>query len=271
MLPRQADVDPNSARVVLTPSKDKPGTATASLQYPGLPDGTMPDGPPVANSGGASPASAPGASTGGMFDFSAAFGNTAVNRRAHWRESGTEAIEEARRKGLPLLILFSHQSSPPAQQLDIALSNTPELNSDQPRFVPLRLDFYDRQTRESAYYSALRDRYKIRGYPVLLLALPDGTELTRHSGCTKEWRANVNHWLDDAAARAHSGIEAHRHRLEAQKYRLWKNKDGNEVFARLESQDANQLVFTTEWGETIRTFTNRLSAPDQERIAAKKF
>ena len=152
--------------------------------------------------------------------------------------------------------------------MDATLSNTPDLNRDDPRFVALRLDFYDKETSGSEFYRALRDRYKVRGYPMLIVALPDGTELTRQSGSNKDWKNNVNHWLDDAAHRAQSGIDLHRQKLSGKKFRLWKNKDGQEIFARLESQDANKLVFTNEWGQTIHTFSNRLSEEDQKRIEA---
>jgi hypothetical protein len=206
-----------------------------------------------------------------MFDFSRAFQNPAENRRAHWRHSGTDAIEEAKRSSLPLLIFFTHQSIDPAKAMAATLSNTKDLTDDNPRFIPLYLDYSDKTTAESDYYRSFMDRYKPRGYPVLVVTLPDGTELTRQTGVTKDWRTNVNHWLDDAASRVHSGMEAHRRRLEKFKFRYWKNKDGQEIFARLESQDANQLVFTNEWGEPIRTFVNRLSNEDQQRIAAKKF
>ena len=262
MMRRQPAKDPDSAEVMLNPSKD--GTSTASLRLPGLPA----PGPGGASmngmaAGAGSNQAAPG---GGMFDFSSAFSNPALNRRAHWQHSGAEAIDEAKRRGLPLLIFFSHQSSPPALEMETALSNTPDLTRDDPRFVALRLDFYDKDTSGSEYYRALRDRYKVRGYPVLIVALPDGTELTRQSGANKDWKNNANHWLDEAAHRAQSGIELHRQKLSGKKFRMWKNKDGQEIYARLESQDANKLVFTNEWGETIRTFTNRLSEEDQRRI-----
>lgn len=261
---RQPAKDPDSAEVVLNQSNDPNTPSTAHLRLPGVPE-AMPGSAPV--NGMAAGATSDGPSSGSsLFDFSSAFGNPGLNRNAHWNRSGSDAIDEAKRRGLPLLIFFSHHSSPPALEMETTLSNSADLTRDDPRFIAIRLDFYDKDTSGSEYYKSLRDRYKIRGYPVLLVALPDGTELKRQSGCSKDWKSNVNHWLDDAAHRAQSGIDLHRSRLASKKYRMWKNKDGQEVFARLESQDANKLVFTTEWGATIHTFTNRLSEEDRQRI-----
>jgi hypothetical protein len=267
-LRRQPAKDPDNAEVVVNPSNDPNVPSTASLRLPGIPD--APTGAAPVNGMATGTASSSAASGSSLFDFSSAFANPSQNRNAHWRRSGTDAIDEAKRRGLPLLIFFAHHSSPPALEMETALSNTADLTRDDPRFIALRMDFYDKDTADSEYYKSLRDRYKIRGYPVLIATLPDGTELKRQAGCNKDWKNNVNYWLDDAAHRAKSGIDAHRQRLAAKKYRLWKNKDGQEIFARLESQDANKLVFTGEWGQTIRTFTNRLSEEDRQRIESRQ-
>jgi hypothetical protein len=268
LLPRQPATDPDNAQITLNKSGDPFAPTTASLKLPGLASSST---PAEGGFAGTAPASGEGAAPGSLFDFSSAFQNPAQSRLAHWRRSGADAIQEARRTSLPLLILFTHESIDPAKEMEAALSNTPELASDTPRFIPLRLDFSDKTTADSDFYRSFQDRYKPRGYPVLILALPDGTELTRQTGCTKDMRTNINHWLDDAASRARSGLDLHRHKLESKKYRLWKNKDGHEIFARLESQDANQLTFTSEWGDPIHTFTNRLSQPDQALIESKQF
>lgn len=259
-------VDPSKAEVVLSQSTDPNVPQTASLRLPGAaaPDASGKLVLPGTDADGAE------AARGSLYDFASAFDNPGQNRLAHWRRSGADAIAEAKRKGLPLLIFFTHRSSNTAQDMDAALSSTAELTSDTPRFVPVRIDFSEKITETSDYYRSLRDRYKPRGFPVLILALPDGMELTRQTGCSKDWVTGAKRWLDDAASRAQSGVTLHRKHLEAQKYRLWKNSDGQEIFAKLESQDANKLVFTNEWGETIHTFVNRLSKADQERIESKQ-
>jgi hypothetical protein len=258
--------DPDAAQVKI--SKGANGARTANLELPG---GSRGGSAGYAPQPGA--AAGGGAASGGLFDFSSAFQNQSVNRLAHWRYSGMDAITEAKRTGMPLLMLFTNSGTgtKPAEIMDTAVSAAPDLTGDAPRFVPLRVDFYDKRVSDSAYYKALRDRYKVHGFPVLIVALPDGTELTRQSGCTEDWAKGVNRWMDDAAFRAKNGIDVHRKRLADQHYRLWKNGDGHEVFAHLESQDANKLVFTTEWGETIQTFTNRLSEADRKVIESKQF
>jgi hypothetical protein len=259
--------DPSEAQLKFNKGKGGAGPS-ANIELPGAnAQNTAGFARQTASAGGNGAAPA-----GSLFDFSSAFQNQYENKLAHWRRSAMDAIAEARRSGMPLLIYMteSAQRTNPTTLMENSVSATQELTGDSPRFIPLRIDFSDKRVAESDYYKALRDRYKPRGYPVLIVTLPDGTELTRQSGCTEDWAKNVNHWLDDAASRARSGIELHRRKLTAQNYRLWKNSDGHEVFARLDKVDANQLTFTTEWGETIKTFTNRLSDSDREYIESRR-
>jgi len=195
-----------------------------------------------------------------------------TSRIVNWRRSGSDAAAEARQLGIPLLIFFSNHATPTAAMLESMLNAAPEAASIGQHFIPLYIDFGDKDTRDSPYYRAMLDRYKPRGYPVLLVVLPDGSEVTRQSGYageTKlepEWRKRTLQVINAAVAQSDKAAAVRRKRLEQEGYRTWTNNQGKPVFAKLELLDANQATFTGEWGVTFRTFTNRLSDSDRAAI-----
>lgn len=263
----QSAPDPNNARVVVTPGQDPFTPTTVSLQLPGTAN--------PFSAAAAAPAMGDNtrATASPMFDFSSAFEGAGIHGRAiNWRRSGTEAALEARRAGRPLLIFFANHTSPTATLLETMLGTAVEAGETARQFVPLYIDYADKDTRDSKLYRGLGDRYRVRGYPVLLAALPDGTELMRQSGYageTKsepEWRKRTLQFLKAAAAQSDKAVATRRKRLESEGYRTWSSREGNPVFAKLVSLDANQAVFTTEWGESFRTFTNRLAESDRKRL-----
>lgn len=264
---RKPKPDGSNLQVVMQRSNDPFAPVTGSLQFPGA---STPPASGAADAVPGAPATAAAAGPAPMFDFSSAFSSGGVpSRAAGWQRSGSEAVTEARRSGRPLLILASHHQTPTAARLEQMLNTAPEARRIGDDFVALYVDYADRDTRESRYYRALQDRYRVRGYPVLIAALPDGTEVLRQSGyagdprAEAEWRRRTLQFIAAAAGQAAKAAAARRKRLETQGYRLWTAADGRPVFAKLESLDANQATFTGEWGETFRTFTSRLSEADR--------
>lgn len=243
--------DPSAPRI---PTLQSPGMAQAN---PSTATTSQPD------AGEASPA----------FDFSSAFsGGGMTSRIVNWRRSGSDAASEARGSGMPLLIFLSNHTTPTAAMLETMLNTAPDAAVIGQHFIPLYIDFADKETRDSLYYRALLDRYKPRGYPVLLIALPDGTEVARQNGYAGEtrtepdWRKRTLRFIESAVAQSDKAAAARRKRLEQQGYRTWTNVRGKPVFAKLDSLDANQATFTGEWGETFRTFTSRLSEQDRREL-----
>lgn len=209
----------------------------------------------------------------GLFDFSNVMQNQGAGAAGiAWQRSATVAAKEARLTGRPLLIYATHRSSKPALDMERTLMTAPEFRTlAQEGFVPLLVDYSDQDTSRSPLYRELKARLGIRGYPALIVTLPDSTEVTRLTGFKKE---QVQHHLEalrGAANRAEMlGVER-RKNLEAREgYRLWKNRDGKPVFAKLTALDANMGTFTGEWGESFKTFLTRLSEEDQAWIAERR-
>jgi hypothetical protein len=232
--------------------------------------------------GASTGSSAPGDATGigasqgteaGLFDFSNIMQNQGAGTAGvAWQRSATVAAKQARLTGMPLLFYATHRSSKPAQDMERTLMAAPAFRTlVQESFVPLLMDFSDPETTRSPLYRDLKARLSIRGYPVLIVTLPDSSEVSRLTGYKRESEKSCLESLQEATRRAARLGSERREKLEKKDgYRLWKNKDGKPVFAKLTALDANMGTFTTEWGESFKTFLTRLSAEDQSWIAERR-
>lgn len=240
----------------------------------------MQGGPDVQTRGGAALApGSTGTAEGGMFDFSGVVQTQAQNfGRVGWHSSVTTATQEARQKGKPLLILFTHQGSSSSRALENTLILTPEFRSlvDQ-NFVPLRINFGDSDTRQSSYYRDFKTRLEAKGYPTVVVTLADGTEVERLAGYNEKeggegtsYRKAYLGRLERAVQQCETAAAARRKSMEAQGFRYWSAKTGTPVFARLESLDANKASFIGEWGDSFDTFLNRLSDDDRAQIELRR-
>jgi len=214
----------------------------------------------------------PGTPEGGMYDFSGVVqtGATAPSR-VPWNRSAIDAAKKSRVTGKPLLILFTHLRSQPAQALENTLLLTPEFREmAEKEFVLLRIDYADEDTEDSDFYQDFKKRFKANGYPTIIVTAPDGTELSKISGYKSDWQARHLQSLKAAVISATRLKDKRRKSLEAEGYRNWKNKTGEPVFAKLTKLDANMGTFTGEWGESFNTFLTRLGDEDQEYIATRR-
>ncbi len=279
---------PYRARVAVAQAVAKtkrPKKQKATAPEKGL-RGLMNDGQAIASSGaagapgvGGMPGAPATSAEGGVFDFSNVV-QTQVQGfgRVGWHNSLTTAAQDARQTGKPILILFTHQGSSAAQALENTLILTPEFRSlVTEQYVPLRINYGDTDTRQSPFYRDFKTKLEARGFPTVVVTLPDGTEVERIAGYNQKTAGEEASYKKAYLQRLEKAVEeckratlARRQKLESQRYRMWTSKDGTQVFARLDSLDANMATFTTEWGEPFKTFLNRLSEEDQAQVAARR-
>lgn len=209
---------------------------------------------------------------GGLFDFSTVTQNSAHGAsRVAWKQSAAEAIDQARLAGKPLLVFFTSKHSASA----VAMEQTMVLTEDfrvlvEQHYIPLRVDFSDLDTQRSDFYNSFKERMKPRGYPTMLVILPDGAEVMRLTGYKTEYQESNIKRLQQAVEQSKKTVEQRRIKMTKEGYRLWTNKKDVEVFARLVRLDANMGTFTGEWGNTFTTFITRLSDKDQAWIEEQK-
>jgi len=188
-----------------------------------------------------------------------------------WERSAAEAIAKARRQNALLLTVAGHNGVDLSKEMESNFLRSPEFRSMvEEGFVLLQIDYGDSETSRSPYYKSFKERLKLRGFPTLLITFPNGHEILRLKGYSSESKGVYLGSIRDAKERAPKLAAARRKEMEPSGYRMWTGQKGAAVFAKLTQLDANKVVLTTEWGDTINTFSNRLSEEDQAWIEAHR-
>ncbi|MCG2842097.1 thioredoxin family protein [Sandaracinobacter sp. RS1-74] len=94
-----------------------------------------------------------------------------------WRDGDVaDAFQEAAEQGKPVLLYWGAVWCPPCNRLKAGLFKDPDFVARTRDFIPVYLD------GDSAGAQAWGERFKIKGYPTLIILRPDRTEVTRLSG-----------------------------------------------------------------------------------------
>ncbi|MFT4175116.1 MAG: thioredoxin family protein [Luteolibacter sp.] len=203
-----------------------------------------------------------------------------------WEESETVARRRAAREGKPILIWFTDSArSPLCKALSEELFSTNEFDKwAADHLVRLRVDtnvrrdepdlsLADSNTAESnrrAYVENLNKRYKILGYPGLVMLDSSGAVLARFRGYKRGegnylW-GQIKHNESAAAERYRSW----RAGLEKKGYREWKDRKDRKVFAKLKSYSKGQLVLVEPDGTVSQAKESIFSDQDREWIKEQK-
>ncbi len=189
-----------------------------------------------------------------------------------WWRSGADAIAKAQRTNRPLLMWMANSSAGALDRaLDDEVFSTEEFRKlMDDRLVGLKIDFGDRDVMASAYYRNLRERYKPRGAPTLILVLPDGTEETRYIGYRKN-KGTPKGWVQRLEAdvdQAEKSYERWMSSLRASGYREWHDKKGNAFFARALRLDREQknVWLIDRYRQKYRVPLKRLNIGEREAL-----
>jgi hypothetical protein len=178
-----------------------------------------------------------------------------------WMRSGTDAIRLARQKQLPLVVWLANTKAGPLDDLIGAqVLFTPEVTAALKRSaVPLRIDYGNDSTRKNAYYNAFRTRYKVKGYPCLLILLPDGTEVFRRMGYTRGTAEARVQTLQSDLAKAAEAWKKRKIDLEKSGFRNWSDRTGGVFFAKALRRDDQQAVLIDPFRRVFRVPLARFS------------
>jgi thioredoxin-related protein len=199
-------------------------------------------------------------------------------------------IRAARRRSLsegkPLLLWFTDStSSPLCRTLNRELFNTPEfVNWASPRLVLLKVDGVHRERVEEGTIgdadeyninrrhtvAELKKRYKILGYPSLVMLKPDGEVVGRYRGFKRGQGDYFWGLIKHGEAVAATAYASWRADMEKKGYRTWSDGRGRNVFAKLQHYSNGQLVLIEPDGTRSRTRESSLSASDQKWISEQK-
>ncbi|MES2438192.1 MAG: thioredoxin fold domain-containing protein [Verrucomicrobiota bacterium] len=208
-------------------------------------------------------------------------------KRGPWEESETIAKQRSAREGKPLLIWFTDSvRSPMCKAVSQELFSTNDFGSwATEKLVRLRVDASNLKTKDleadlgdaedyrarvMAYNAELKKRYKIMGYPSLIMLNSSGEVVGRYRGYKRGDAQFLWGQLKHAEAVSSQANKAWRAGLEKKGYREWQDRKGRKVFAKLTSYSKGSLSFIEPDGTRSRTQENNLSDEDRSWIADQK-
>lgn len=207
-------------------------------------------------------------------------------KRGPWEESETIAKQRSVREGKPLLIWFTDSaSSPMCKAVSQELFSTHDFgNWATEKLIRLRVDAQikiddpnldlgsseDRRVALKNYNAALKKRYKIMGYPSLIMLSPSGEVLGRYRGYKRGEADFLWGQLKHAEAVSAESYKGWKAGLEKKGYREWHDRKGRKIFARLTSYSKGTLNFIEPDGTRSRTQEESLSDADRGWIAEQK-
>lgn len=207
--------------------------------------------------------------------------------RGPWEDSETVAKQRSSREGKPLLIWFTDsQGSPMCKALSQELFSTNEFGSwATENLVRLKVDALvskeqmkdmdsvsaeDYRTRVMTYNAELKKRYKVMGYPSLVMLSPSGEVVGRYRGYKRGGSEFLWGQLKHAEAISSEAYKGWRAGLEKKGYREWSDRRDRKIFARLTSYSKGTLTFIEPNGTRSKTKEESLSDKDRAWIAEQK-
>ena len=207
-------------------------------------------------------------------------------KRGPWEESETIAKQLSVREGKPLLIWFTDSAtSPMCKALSQELFSTNDFgNWATEKLVRLRVDASlkitdpdldlgsseDRRVAIKNYGAALKKRYKVMGYPSLILVSPSGEVIGRYRGYKRGDADFLWGQLKHGEAVSSEAYKGWRAGLEKKGYREWQDRKDRKIFAKLTSYSKGTLTFIEPDGTRSKTQEENLSDKDRAWIAEQK-
>ncbi len=209
-------------------------------------------------------------------------------KRGPWEVSETVARQRSAREGKPLLIWFTDsQGSPMCKAVSEELFSTHEFGGwANERIVRLKIDATpdkermdnaadlgskeDLRVRMLAYSADLKKRYKVMGYPTLIMLNNSGEVVGRFRGYKRGEAQFLWGQIKHAEAVSSESLQSWRKSLEKIGSREWQDRKGRKIFAKLTSYSKGTLTFIEPDGTRSKTDESKLSDTDRDWIAEQK-
>lgn len=207
-------------------------------------------------------------------------------KRGPWEESETIAKQRSVREGKPLLIWFTDSGkSPMCLALNQELFSSDDFGKwASEKLVRLRVDATakitdtdldlgsteDRRVRIIDYAKELKKRYKILGFPTLVMLSPSGEVVGKFRGYKRGDAAFVWGQIKHGEAVSSVAYKGWRQGLEKKGYREWQDRGDRKIFAKLISYSKGTLIFVEPDGNRVQTQETSLSDKDRAWIAEQK-
>jgi Thioredoxin-like domain len=195
-----------------------------------------------------------------------------------WMDSPSDALKLAKLQSKPIIIWFTDSMrSPYCKTLSRELfarddfeawasNNTIRIKVDQ----NVKAETMDQTVRRQEYVAELKQRYKAKGYPTLVVLTPGGDLIGRYTGYSAGKADYTWGLLKQACSVADKRYTEWRKSLEEKGYRQWSNDTGITLFAKLVSYYNGELVLVEPDGQYFKTKESHLSAADRDWIRQQK-
>jgi thioredoxin-related protein len=202
----------------------------------------------------------------------------ASKNKGPWNASDTVAIRESKTSGKPLLIWFTDSATgivdkPITQELfnrgdfeKWAQENVVRLRVDQ----SVQAASMEGNKAKRVYVRNLKERYKVMGYPTLLMISPSGEVTGRYSGFVTGKSEFKFGQIKQAASLAATNYQKWKADLLKKGYREWSDGKGRSIVAKLAGYRAGEVVLIEPDGTRAKTNEKRLSDDDREWIRKEK-
>lgn len=186
---------------------------------------------------------------------------------AWWEINPRYAFDRAQREQKPLLLLFTGVWNTQAMALSHEVFSTKSFNEYVKEHLVICYLNYPRNYSDAPdALRQLKDKFKVKGYPNVLLFNPNGEVERGIRGYRTGRPVDYFNQLVAACAPVIESIELQRAELVARGYRDWSNYLGKLIFAKFVRRDATHVVLEDASGQRWNVPANDLSPGDQRFV-----
>lgn len=189
---------------------------------------------------------------------------------ATWERNPHKAFAKAKASQKPMLLLFTAQWNMICQDLSSEVFSSKTFNRyAKEKLVICFLDYPRGSSSTPDALLRLKEKFKIRGLPVLLVFDPEGHVVHQVTGYSKDRPVDYFNALKAVTDTQLASISAKRKRLIAQGYREWSNTKEQHFFAQFVQRNESSITLKSPSGEKWNIEIKNLSPAD--RLFAQSF
>ncbi|MBL9159669.1 MAG: thioredoxin family protein [Verrucomicrobiales bacterium] len=186
---------------------------------------------------------------------------------AWWEINPHYAFDRAQREQKPLLLLFTGVWNPQAMALSQEVFSTKSFNEYvKENLVICYLSYPRNYTDAPDALRRLKDKFKVKGYPNVLIFNPNGEVERGIRGYRTGRPIDYFNQLVATCTPVLESIKVQKSQLVASGYRDWSNYLGKLIFAKFVQRDATHVILEDASGQRWTVPVNDL-APNDQRLA----
>ena len=183
---------------------------------------------------------------------------------AQWERNPRKAFGQAKARQKPMLLLFTAQWNTICKQLSVEVFSSKTFNRyAKENLVICYLDYPRSPLDVPDPLRKLKEKFKVRGLPVLLIFDPEGHVIHQANGYSTGRPIDYFNALKSITDTQLADISEKRKLLTSQGYREWKNNKGQQFFALFVHRSENSITLKSYSGEKWSMEIKSLSPPDR--------